>query len=569
LKAATVPHRRRRARHASLAVGLCALALATGGCGSSHTNGTSADPSTAVPASAPVYAGAVVRPSGALRSEALAAGKALTHQADPYLRLLAALQTPGSPKLDYAHDVAPWLGPKAGLFLTSLASTSALTSVLEAGLLGREGTGIPFDSVQGALVLDTRDPNAARSFLTEQAKRAGAHPRTYRGVSYEVSASGLAFGLVARFAVIGSQAALRAVIDTTQGGAALSATPTYGKLLAKAPAEALAHVYVNPSAKEAGAVGVLALLTGQRPANVSLLTKAGSIALDADTLPRSGAPGSGASSAAPGLFTADPEASQALAALPGDSWLAIGLAKTGNALPGDIRGLEGLGSLLSSGPEAPGTLGLGSLLQGLLAPLKVLGAPTAQARRDFGSWMGPAGVFAAGSSLLELKAAVVIDSTDARRSRAAVVKLAGALRAAGGSTQPASIPGAEAALSATVKGLPLRLYVAAGKDTRGQAKFVLGLGEQAVGAALAPSSTLSAAASLHAASASVGEGAQPSLMLDLPTLLSLLEGVGLTESPSLAPVLPYLRAVSTISGGGHELGGEVERYRVVVGLTGG
>jgi len=557
LIAPTVTHRRRRARRAGLAAGLCALALGAGGCGSSHTNGTSADPASAVPASAPLYAGATVRPSGSERSEALAAGKALTHQADPYLRLLAALRTPGSGKLDYARDVAPWLGPKAGLFLTSLAASRSLTSVLEAGLLGREGAGIPFGPVQGALVLDTRDPNAARSFLTGQARRAGARPQTYRGVSYEVASSGLAFGLVARFAVIGSQAALRSVIDTTQGGAALSAAGAYGKLLAKAPAEALAHVYVNPGAREAAGAGVLALLTGQRPANVSLLTKAGSISLDADTL--GGAPA--------GLLSASPEAARALAAMPGDSWLGIGLARAGSGLPGDIRGLEGLASLMASGPEAPGTLSLKSLLGGLLAPLKALGAPTARARRDFGSWMGPAAVFAGGSSLLELKAAVVIDSTNAQRSRAAVAELGRVLRAQGGTAQPASIPGAEAALGATVKGLPLRLYVAAGKDSRGQAKFILGLGEQAVSAALAPSSTLSASAALHAAGAGIGEGAQPSLMLDTPTLVSLLEGVGLTESPSLSGLMPYLRTLSTISGGGHELGGEVERFRLVVGLA--
>ena len=55
-------------------------------------------------------------------------------------------------------------------------------------------------------------------------------------------------------------------------------------------------------------------------------------------------------------------------------------------------------------------------------------------------------------------------------------------------------------------------------------------------------------------------------MLDFPTLLSLLEGVGLTEDPSLAEFLPYLRAASTLAGGGRALGGEVERFRLVLGL---
>ena len=39
-----------------------------------------------------------------------------------------------------------------------------------------------------------------------------------------------------------------------------------------------------------------------------------------------------------------------------------------------------------------------------------MGANTAQARQAFTSWMGPGGVFAGGSSLLELHAAIVIGS---------------------------------------------------------------------------------------------------------------------------------------------------------------
>ena len=147
------------------------------GCGSSSTTGTSADPASAVPASAALYAGATVRPTGALETNALAAGKALTHQTDPYLRLLAILQTPGSATLNFQRDVAPWLGTHAGVFLTSLSSASALPAELGQGLLGGSSSGtFPFGTgrAQGAIVLDTSDAAKAGSFLTTQAaKRAG------------------------------------------------------------------------------------------------------------------------------------------------------------------------------------------------------------------------------------------------------------------------------------------------------------------------------------------------------------------------------------------------------------
>lgn len=557
-----------------------ALALSTfaltgfllAGCGSSHTAGTSADPATAVPSSAPLYVGAVVRPTGSLRTESLAAGKALTHQADPYLKLLSVLQTPGSKSLGFKQDVAGWLGPNAAIFLTSLGSSASLVSLLEGGLLGTSGASFPFASggAQGAIVMDTTDPDGAHTFLAAQAKRAGAHPETYHGVSYEVSSGGLAFGLVDRFAVIGTEAALRDVVDTTQGGTALSGAGSYKKLQSLAPSEALAHLYVNPLSASAGQSAsegdpLLTLLTGGRVADVSVLAKAHAVSLDVDTLTPSATSGPPPQA---GLLTGEPEAAETLAALPGDSWLAIGLPKTAGGLAGDVAALRIFGSLFgSSGPEAPGTLSLGSLMTGLLKPLEVLGAGSPQAERSFGRWVGRVGVFAGGGSLLELHGAVVIDSTDAGLSRAAVAKLGAKLRAQGATVHDVTIPGTEAAISAAIEGLPLPLYIAAAHDSAGQAKFVLGLGEASLGVALNPSSTLSAAASRTAAQSSLGEGATPSFMLDVPTLLSLLEGVGLTESPSLSPVLGYLRAVSTVDAGGHQLSGEAERFKLVISLT--
>ena len=93
--------------------------------------------------------------------------------------------------------------------------------------------------------------------------------------------------------------------------------------------------------------------------------------------------------------------------------------------------------------------------------------------------------------MLELKAAAVIDSTDPAASRAAVGKLASALRQAGAEATPARIPGTEAAIEAKIAGLPVTLVIADGRASNGQAKFVMGLGESSIQAALNPSSTMS------------------------------------------------------------------------------
>jgi hypothetical protein len=161
---------------------------------------------------------------------------------------------------------------------------------------------------------------------------------------------------------------------------------------------------------------------------------------------------------------------------------------------------------------------------------------------------------------------VVIESRNAAHSRAAVDKLATALAHAGDSSQHVVIPGAEAAIAAHVTGLPLTLDVAAGTSSGGGPVFVIGLGEASVAAALSPSSSLADSATRSTAAASLGEGIEPSVIFQAPTLLALLEGVGLSEDPTLTKVIPYLRAVTTVTGGGHRLGNEVERFRLVIGL---
>jgi hypothetical protein len=552
------------------------LAAGLAGCGASRGIGTSTDPASAVPASVPLYVGATVRPQGAQRSAALSAGTALTHQANPYLRLLAILQTPGSAPLSFSRDVAPWLGQQAGIFVSSLGSSSAaaenvLQALLAHGLLGSSSeAAFPFGAggAQGAIVLDTSDAAKAGSFLAAMAGRARAHATAYRGLSYQTTDAGVAFALVRRLAVIGSESGVRSVIDTTLGGAALAHASGYATLLAAAPSSALAHVYSNPAIAAAkGAAATLAqLLTGAHEANLSLIPAQGQLALDADLLPAgtAGAPGGLLSSAGAG-------GAQAMAELPGDSWLALGLADAGATLSEDVRGLKALASLGSSlgasgGEHGFSAFSLKSLLEGLLAPLADLGAPTPQARRDYTSWMGSAGVFASGASLLELKGAAVITSKNPALSRAAVGKLAAQLRAAGGSVAPVSIPGTDAAVGVRLKGLPAVLDIADGRSANGHTKFVLALGEASVAAALNPSSTLSGGAASSAAASALGEGIRPNLIVELPTFLSLLEGVGLTEDPSISKLVPYLRSATTLAGGVRNLTGGAQRVRLVLGL---
>jgi len=565
------PGRRASASLASAAALLTVAAL--GGCGSSHTAGTAADPATLVPATATVYAGADVRPQGDERSSALAVGSALTRQSDPYLGLAQALRTPGSPPIDYESEVAPWLGRRAGVFVTSPGATGRIVALIAGGVLGTSSTGLfPFASggTEGAFVLDTRDEGKARSFLTSRIEQAGAQATSYHGVAVDVAA-GVAFAFVDHFVVIGSESGVKAAIDTAFGGPSLARGATYSKLQAAAPAGAIAHVYSNPATGPEGAPphgpsGLLRLLTGARAANISLVPSATSVAIDVDAVEvgATGTPG--------GLLASAVEGGQAYDELPGESFLAVGLGHLGSTLGDDIEGLGEVVSLLSGlggagEGRAPSTaLSLRGVLAGLLAPLGALAANSAQAKADFTSWMGSGGVFASGSSLLELKGAVVVESKNPALSRAAVSKLGALMARSGSSVSPASIPGTDAAVGVRVNGLPIVLYIANGTDLSGGTKFVIGLGEASVTDALTPPSTLATAASRAQAASILGEGIEPSLTVDVPSLVGILEAVGLGEEPTVSKLLPALRAITTVAGGGHSIGDGLERFRVVADI---
>ena len=135
---------------------------------------------------------------------------------------------------------------------------------LEAVLLGQGGlqTALSANSAQGALVLDTTDVAKAKSFLEGQAHSAGAHTTSYRGVTYQVSPDGVAEGIVHKFAVIGSEAGVKSVIETAAGGSSLAQASAYSKLASTAEHGALANAYLSPEELAHALAGAVAAVVG-------------------------------------------------------------------------------------------------------------------------------------------------------------------------------------------------------------------------------------------------------------------------------------------------------------------
>jgi len=543
-----------RGSRSPAAVAAVALALLLPGCGSSSR--PPLDPATVVPASAPLYVGAIVRPSGSLKSDTVASAKKITGSSEPFSGLLKLL-SPSGRQLHYDSEVKPWLGERAGAFLTSLdaakageALTGSLSQALSAASVVGFGEGLLQTLLggrvaTGAIVLDTTDVSKARAFLEARAQEAGAHAASYRGVSYQVAANGEAEGIVGKFAVIGSEAALRNVIETEQAGPAgsIAHAAGYSKLAAGAEKGALANVYL----RSAGLPSLGGLLGNTEQAYISLLPTATTLELDIDTISAAGAAQTGT-----GLLPGA-SAAQFVGALPGGSWLVLGIGDAGSTFGQSAATLRSLATLATK-------LKIGTFnFEGVVAPFL---SPSFDLNKDLLSWMGASAVFVSGNGLLNLQAGLVAASKEPAASRAAVGKLAQAYRQAGDEVTPTTIPGAEEAATVRIKGFPVVIAIGAG-----QSRFAIGLGPASVQEALSPSTTLANSPSYQAAAKALGNGLQPSLLVEFPTLVSLFETLGLAQAEGISTALPSLRALGTLSGGGGQaLGNGVTRARVVLGL---
>jgi Protein of unknown function (DUF3352) len=544
------------------AAALLAALAALPGCGSS---GSSGDPASLVPAAAPLYASLAIKPSGGSSGDASTAAKKLTHLAEPYGSVAQALLSSAGSHVEFKRDVEPWVGKYAGVFITSLdasklpQSSSSIQSLLEGGLtsaasaLGSDAFGS--SATQGAIVLETSDVGAARSFLSKRAHEQQARSTGYRGITYELSPSGAAEGIVKDFAVIGSEAGFKSVVDTSLGGAAITSASGY----AKPPADAIASVYVRPEALEQaihGTGGVAGqgisllsqLFAGAQSASLSVTPTSNSISLQGEIHSASGSTP---------LF--GQEGAKALGEAPSGAWLAAGVGNVGANLPRAFALLHGVASFATSTVFA--SLG-GPAIDKLFATLD---SPSARLQQDFGPWATSGTMFVSGTGLFNLQAALVIGSSEPNASRAAVGKLAKLMQKAGAEVSNAQVAGASTAVSVKLQGFPAVIFIADGQGSGGRSKFVLGLGQQSVQGALAPSSTLSTSPAYSSATAALGGGIEPSLIVEFPTMLGFLEGLGLTQSPGVSNLVPYFKSLGTLTAGATGQGG-VEHFKVVLGL---
>jgi hypothetical protein len=508
----------------------CAVtALTAAGCGESASGGEG-DPAGIVPADAPLYVQATIRPEGELREGALAAIGKIMRTDDPAGRLRELINEEFAKEgggFTWEKDLAPWLGEEAALWVSDIAA----------------------DEPSFAAIVQTTDVEKAEAATTRFKEEEGTQytPRSHAGVDYEVDPDGTAVGFVDDFLVMATESAFKRTVDLSEGGDALADSDRYKDSLDELEDDRLGNFYLDTKllmdaalAEDPTAAQQLEQFKSVLPFD-ELGPTAGSLQADGDSI------------AIDSVTTGLPEGplrtlstlfggtgSELIRELPGDAWGAFAIPNVG----------EGAETLFQAFAGALGGAALSAQL------LEETGLDLDQ---DVFSWIGDAGIFVRGTSEAKLDGALVIESTDDDRASAAFGKLIGLIGKEQGATPaPVELQGAESAFSFTTPDAAKPIVLA-----RGSGRVVAAYGEEAAKAALAPGSKLGDSELYGDAKAALGD-TEPSILLSMPGVITLVDAIGETDADWDA-AKPYLEALGAITSGGSADGDKV-KSRVAVTL---
>lgn len=510
--------------HRLVALVLALSALVVAGCGGGGGGGDeSADPADVAPRNTLVWITAEIRPEGDRKAAVDAVAKKVLGVSDPGQRIQQlidkSIRDSGS-KMTFEDDIEPWLGRRAGVAVTSLGSGGTDT--------------------QAALIVAAKDTDKARDTIGQLAdeERPKAAKREYQGVEYRLDADDQSVGgVVGDYAVFGSEAGFKAVVDASKGEG-LADNRQYSEE-AKRGAGKLGFAFVDTRAL-VNALGASGRIPGGGQSLQSLLGAAGRPAtatLDATasnvTVETTAGATQQARSARPNSLVPD---------LPGDAWLAVGLPNLGQTIRQTLQ-------QISSGVGA-----------GLVetAQQQIRAATGLDLNRDVLASLGELAVFAQGSSVLTAGGGVVIQTPDPAAARRLLSRLGPLIqRQAQGAVRvgTANVAGATG-LRLQIERVPGAINVVL-RDNR----MVIAYTDAATRQALSPARKLSDSPEFQRATQSLG-GGQPALYLAFAPLAQVVAAA----SPDKAQqIRQYLGAFSTLAAG-TRVQGDQQIGRLVVDL---
>jgi Protein of unknown function (DUF3352) len=407
--------------------------------------------------------------------------------------------------ISFEKDVEPWLGDTAAFFVS--------------GGFRDEGP------QNGAALIATDDEEAAREAL-DKAIEGKQREKSYEGVDYLVGDDDTAAGVVDGFAVIGTERALKAAIDTSEGGSPLSDDDAYTDAVADAADDRLGLFYLNsPKLLEAmqGAAGAEALRSFkdffEDPYVATFDVDGDGVSFEAN------APESLAK-----LLPFFGQGSELVEELPADSWLALAQPDLGKVLDYYVEAF---------GESVGGREALESQLRAMTG---------LDLERDVLSWMGDFAVFVRGTSVSELNGGVVIETKDPEASGRLLARLETLLERSGQQSSgmrvgPLSAPGGGEGFTLRDDEFAAPIHIFQRED-----RVVAAYGDDAARDALDPAETLGDSAEYADATKSL-DGYAISMYVTVEPILELVDSTEAGADPGWQEARPYLEPLKALVGG--------------------
>lgn len=508
---------------------LLAAALAVAGCGGG-SGGGGGEPAGLMPKTAPIYAEVILKPDAGT-SEALdeitQSVFGIENVGDLVTEELEKLAIGDGEKLNFEAEVEPWLGEKAGLYLS--------------GYDGENFHGV-------GIAIETTDSGEAEEFVekhVQQNKSEGeGSAGEFEGHKYWVEADeDTTIGMIGDYVVFGEgKSSFEAMVEAFEGEG-LNEAPKFKEAMEGAPDEGLGHVYVDigglidetKSALPAETEAVFGLLQIEPKKATAVAT----------VVPRSERVEIDVSSNLGKTIAGGGDASKALEALPASAVVGFASADFGKSFG------EGLHAFSEEG--IPGQMRPGEL-EGALGTLGINA-------ESLGETFGDIAGFVEGASESTLGGALEIEATNAAEARKMVSDIGLVLRATG-TRGVTAINGNVSGFSVRSPGLGSKPLIV---GTAGE-KIVIAYGPKAAAQALRTgATTLGSTADFEAGKQALGSTPIGAFVAGGP-MLKLVEALlPPEEQADLADARPFVEKIAYLAVGS-EAKGQSTTAKVIVGL---
>lgn len=505
-----------RPRFLALFAALAALVLALSACGDddSDSGDLGPDPATMTPADVPFYGEVVVRPEGDMLENFNETISKISGTDDPGALITQGLDSElQQDGLSYSEDIEPWLGARAGGFVSSVDPSG--------------------EQAEGAVAVAVTDTEAAQAFIDKARENGSAtlEEATYNETDYLVG-DGTAVGISGDFLVLGTEEGFKAAVDAS-GGDSLADDSEAGDALDDAPDDSLFSAYADTQAiidliETSGELSPEQLK--QFEDQISQYSEGpvnfwGTVGDDTITFAGSGPAPTDA---------ADP--SDLVSSFPSGSWFAFATADVGKQIENSIEQFEqgfqaGLESASVDGfspGQVPDPLGEFERATGV------------DLRTDLAS-IGDVGGFVSGTSVLGLGGGLVMETSD----EAGASELVGKLETALSRQREVQITKTDTGFDVTLSGAPVGAEVSVEDG-----KLVLAAGGATVDDVLSPDETLGDSDRFEDASEALGDDMTASFYLDFVPIVQLIESTGQVDAdPDYQMAKPYIDALDFMAAG--------------------